>query len=535
MQAVPSTPIPDASESLTNREDFRFHISMPDIVLATLNARYSHSSFGLRYLMANLGPVAQRAVIREFTISDQTTEILAAIVSEQPRIVGFSVYIWNVEQTERVIRDLRLISPQTIIVLGGPEVSYEIEQQSITPLADYIITGEADLAFAELCDQLLSNKRPENRIIHATPPQPQQLRLPYDLYTNEDIANRVIYVEASRGCPFTCEFCLSALDIPVRAFQLESFLAAMQSLLQRGVKQFKFVDRTFNLNLRVSRAILEFFLERWEPGLFLHFELIPDRLPESLRDVIEKFPPGSLQFEIGIQSFNDDVNTLISRPQDESKVVENLSYLRVNTSVHLHTDLIVGLPGEDLRSFAAGFNRLYRLKPQEIQVGILKRLRGTPIIRHDDDWQMVYSQNPPYEIMSHRLLSFDDVQSMRLFARFWDLIGNSGNFRDTLAALLDSSDSPFDEFMSLANWIHHREGRRHGIALIRLAELLFEYLTTARSFTPQTAAEALWEDYIRNGRRDRPGFLRSFELRSVDQPHPTDRTAPSRQSRHLPQ
>jgi radical SAM superfamily enzyme YgiQ (UPF0313 family) len=182
------------------------------------------------------------------------------------------------------------------------------------------------------------------------------------------------------------------------------------------------------LNLRISRAILEFFLERWTPGLFLHFELIPDRLPESLREIIQRFPAGSLQFEIGVQTFSDDVSQLISRPQDNLKLEENLRFLRTETGVHIHTDLIVGLPGESLDSFAAGFDRLYVLHPQEIQVGILKRLRGTPIIRHDAEWQMVYSRNAPYEILSNRLLSFEQVNGLRRFARYWDLVGNSGNF-----------------------------------------------------------------------------------------------------------
>lgn len=506
---------------------------MPEIVLATLNARYSHASFGLRYLMANLGNLASRAEIQEFTIQDQTSEILSAILSTRPRIVGFGVYIWNVQQTERVLRDLRQVAPQTVLVLGGPEVSYETESQTITRLADYVICGEADLEFPELCRRILDGAAPVSQIIHAATPRLDEIQMPYALYSEEDVANRVIYVEASRGCPFTCEFCLSALDVPVRSFPLERFLAEMQSLLHRGVRQFKFVDRTFNLNLRISRAILEFFLEHYEPGLFLHFELIPDRLPESLRHIIQKFPPGALQFEIGIQSFHDDVSRLISRPQDNSTVDENIRFLRRETSVHLHTDLIAGLPGEDFESFAAGFDRLFRLQPQEIQVGILKRLRGTPIIRHDSEWEMRYSENPPYEILSHRTFSFEELQRVRLFARFWDLIGNSGNFRDTLALLTANIHSPFLELLTMAEWIHRLEGRRHGIALVRLAELIFQFMTSVRSHLPQSVAEALWDDYTRSGRRDRPAFLRPFRLRVPDTPSDSPLTGPARQLRHV--
>ena len=237
------------------------------------------------------------------------------------------------------------------------------------------------------------------KIIPAEVPDFSQIALPYDFYTDDDIAHRIIYVEASRGCPFTCEFCLSSLDIPVRQVPLPALLEQLQRLLDRGVKQFKFVDRTFNLNVAVSRAILEFFLERHQPGHFFHFEMIPDRLPEALREIIARFPPGALQFEVGVQTFNEQVSQLISRRQDNEKLADNFHFLRHETGVHIHADLIVGLPGETLESFAAGFDRLIALGPQEIQVGILKRLRGTPIVRHDADWQMIYNPHPPYEIL----------------------------------------------------------------------------------------------------------------------------------------
>lgn len=508
---------------------------MDRIVLATLNARYSHTSFGLRYLLANMGPLQSQTVIKEFTINDSVSDILAAILEEQPAIVGLGVYIWNVDQTTRLIADLKRVSPQTVVVVGGPEVSYETDGQAITALADYVITGEADLEFRTLCETLLNlsaNQKPGPKIMHAAVPALDQVRLPYNHYSAEDLAHRVLYVEASRGCPFTCEFCLSALEIPVRAFSLEVFLEAMQQLLDRGALQFKFVDRTFNLNLRVSRAILEFFLERYRPGMFLHFELIPDRLPDSLRQIIQKFPAGSLQFEIGIQTFNDSVGQLISRPQDNAKLEENLSFLRYETGVHIHTDLIVGLPGETFESFAAGFDRLYSLRPQEIQVGILKRLRGTPIIRHDEEWQMLYSQHAPYEILSNRLLSFAQIHHLKRMARFWDLVGNSGNFLASLQKMLDSQPSAFFEFYRFSEWLFENENRRHGIALSRLFERVFEYLTDERGEDKAEIATILWSDYTRAGRRDRPAFLRSYELPEPPARSAVERTVPERQSRH---
>jgi len=333
--------------------------------------------------------------------------------------------------------------------------------------------------------------------------------LPYELYTAEDISRRVVYVEASRGCPYSCEFCLSSLEIPVRQFPLDAFLSAMGSLFDRGARQFKFVDRTFNLNLRTSRAILDFFYERYEPGLFLHFEMIPDRFPEPLRDSIRRFPPGALQFEVGVQTFNEHSAELISRRQDNQKLEENLRFLRCETGVHVHADLIVGLPGETVESFAAGFDRLVALGLQEIQVGMLKRLRGTPIVRHDREWAMNYSARAPYEILSNRLIDADTMARLARFARFWDLVANSGNFIESTPRLWRGG-LPFGGFLAFADWLYARFGRTWGVPLVELAESVFRYLLDVRGQEPQESAEAIWRDYRRGGRPDRPAFLSPY-------------------------
>ena len=420
---------------------------MADIVLTTLNAKYIHAAFGLRYLLANLGDLKSRACLVEFDIQQQPLDVVEVLLARRPEIVGFGVYIWNVAQTTQVIATLKRVRPDLTVILGGPEVSFEVEAQEIVRLADYVITGEADLEFAGICAQLLAGHSPPQKIIAAEPPDLNRLTLPYDLYTEDDVAHRVIYVEASRGCPFSCEFCLSSLDIPVRQFPLPALLDALQRLLDRGVKQFKFVDRTFNLSIGVSKTILQFFHERHRPGQFVHFEMIPDRLPDSLRDVIARFAPGALQFEVGIQTFNPEVSRLISRRQDYDKLADNFHFLRGQTGVHVHADLIVGLPGESVESFAAGFDRLVALDPQEIQVGILKRLRGTSIIRHDAEWQMVYNPDPPYEILRNKLIDFATMQRLRRFARYWDLVGNSGNFVETTPLIWGATASPFAAFL----------------------------------------------------------------------------------------
>jgi radical SAM superfamily enzyme YgiQ (UPF0313 family) len=507
---------------------------MPDIVLSTLNAKYIHAAFGLRYLLANLGPLRPRAALAEFDINQRPIDIVEGLLARNPRIIGLGIYIWNVVPANEVVATLKRVRPDITLVLGGPEISYEAESQPIAQLADYVIAGEGDLTFRAVCEQVLAGRPPAQKFIPAELPEFSQLVLPYDLYDDQDVAHRIIYVEASRGCPFTCEFCLSSLDIPVRQAPLPALLAALDGLLQRGVNQLKFVDRTFNLNVNASRAILEFCLARYQPGRLFHFEMVPDRLPQALREIIARFPPGALQLEVGIQTFNETVGGLIKRRQNYQRLEENFAFLRRETGVHLHADLIAGLPGESLESFAVGFDRLVALGPQEIQVGILKRLRGTPIVRHDAEWQMVYNAHPPYEILQNKLLDFVTVQQLRRFARYWDLVGNSGNFVETTPLIWAGVASPFAAFLRWSQWLHARVGRTDSIALVRLMELLFEFLTRELRLDPHPTAAALWRDYQRGGRHDKPSFLREFlvdETPSITS-SATPRAGLKRQSRH---
>ena len=503
---------------------------MPAILLSTLNARYFHSAFGLRYLLANLGELQADAALREFIITQRPLDIAEALLAEQPRIIGFGVYIWNVAETAQVVALLKTVRPELIIVLGGPEVSHEWREQPIVELADYLITGPADLAFAHLCQRLLNDDPPAEKIIAAELPPLDQLALPYRFYTDEDIAHRLIYVEASRGCPFKCEFCLSALDQTAWPFPLEPFLAELQRLYERGERHFKFVDRTFNLNAKIGARILDFFLARQDERLFLHFELIPDHLPELLKTRIVQFPPGTLQFEIGVQTFNPVVQALISRKQDHRKTEENLRWLRQNTHAHLHADLIVGLPGEDLPSFAAGFNRLIALDPHEIQVGILKRLRGAPIDRHTAAFDLRFNPQPPYNLLCSTLLDFATMRRLERFARYWDLIGNSGRFRHSRPLLL--GDDPFGRFLTFSDWLFAATGQTHQFALERLFDLLYRGLTEALGVTESTTRDRLSEDYRQSAGKGRPAFLQhSPPLKTPFRAAETILT-PARQARH---
>jgi hypothetical protein len=456
-----------------------------DILLVTLNARYSHASLGLRYLQANLSELQARSSILELVIaasSGMTTEtMLEKILAKNPKIVGFGVYIWNIDETTRLVAQLKRVAPNIVVVIGGPEVSFVNDAPPINGIADYVITGQADESFKTLCETLLSGSKvglPLNRIVVANNPELNDLTLPYHLYTDDDLANRHIYIEASRGCPFKCEFCLSALDKTAWPFELTKVLAELETLYQRGLRRFKFVDRTFNLKITVSQAILKFFLDKIEShqnhSLFVHFELVPDHLPDSLKASIAAFPPGILQFEIGIQTWNPTIQALISRRQDNEKAATNIAWLSQQAHAHLHVDLIVGLPGETIESFGEGFDKLYALQPHEIQVGILKRLRGAPIDRHTALHEMVYNPAAPYNVLSTSVISFPQMQRMQRFARYWDMFANSGRFNTQIKQLLEGS--PFKHMMAFADWLYASTDATHRLSLTRQEQLLNSYL-----------------------------------------------------------
>ncbi len=476
------------------------------IILTTLNSRFTHSAIGLRYLYANMSTLQENTQILEFSINDAIQTIAEKLLFDSPDIIGIGVYIWNVSQVAELIHIIKKVSPHTKIVLGGPEVTYEPFRVNLDD-ADYIIQGEGDTAFYELCLGI-QNKTANERIIKMTLPKLKELKLPYEYYTDDDIKNRYIYVEISRGCPFECEFCLSSMDEKVRAFNLAEILEEFEKLWVRGARNFKFVDRTFNLNMKAANAILDFFLAK-EPPYFAHFEVIPDHFPESLRSKIKQFPDGALQLEIGIQTLNLEVAKNVSRILKLDKIKENVAFLENETTAHIHLDLIVGLPGESLQSFGANLDALMAMSSCEIQIGILKKLSGTYIKRHDKDFQMQYSDIPPYDILRNKDLSFNDIQIMKRFARFWDLTYNSGNFKKSIH-LLWENESVYENFYAFGLWIYEQTDSTWKISLQRLGELLFGYLTEIKGLDKQNVADAMLSDMMKLKGRAVPLYLKAF-------------------------
>jgi len=534
----------------------------PSVLLCTLNARYIHAALGLRCLLANMGGLRAATALREFTVNrapdlivQDLLQLLGPQLAGRRQVLGFGVYIWNVTQTCAVLRLLCRQRPDIRVVLGGPEVSYEWEQQEIVALADHVITGWGDVSFPKLCQALLHGPQPLMKVISGEQPALDALVLPYREYSDTDLAHRVLYVEASRGCPFKCAFCLSSLDKTAWAFDLDRLLAELGILFARGARSFKFVDRTFNLKIDASVRILQFFLdhlaEAGPDGLFLHFEVIPDHLPERLQQLIAQFPPGVLQFEVGIQSFNPAVQLAISRRQDNARTEANLRWLLRHSHAHLHTDLIFGLPGEDLHSFARGFDRLHALGPHEIQLGLLKRLRGTPIARLTEAFGMVYDEAPPYAMRQSAVLAAEQVQAFVRMARYWDLVANSGRFRRSLVLLLGIRDepldtagasgsdagtahqaSPFAAFWRFSAWLWARDGQTAGITPETLVDRLFDYLHGHCGLDADVCRAALLADYRHSGARARPECLRLVWPQDMPAPTAAKRALAARQLMH---
>ena len=477
---------------------------MTEILLSTINAKYIHPSLGLRYIYANMGSLQNKTNLYEFQISQREEDIVEQIININPTILGLGVYIWNEAHIYKVLKILKSLKLKITILLGGPEVSYESATSRLYKLCDYIITGEADLDFFKLCSDIINLNPPLNKIIHSKKPNLDEIQSPYPYYLAEDIKNKLIYVESSRGCPFQCEFCISSLDKLVREFNIVSFIEDLNYLWNKGVRKFKFIDRTFNIKIEHCKKILSFFYSKLPETFFIHFEIVPDRTNFELFDNLSTFPEGFVQFEVGIQSFNPYVCELINRKQNIETSKNNLLYLINFTNVIIHSDLIVGLPGENLKSFQESFDTLYNLKPHKIQVGILKLLKGAPIKRHIERFELVFNHEIPYEIIENNLLSFLDIQQMKRFARYFEIFYNSNKFIKTINLII-GEDSPFNQFMRFSNWLYEKTGQTNKISKDRQAKLLIEFSSTILKID---ALKTIQNDYISN-KKDIPYFLQT--------------------------
>ncbi len=452
-----------------------------DIVIVAINARYSHCAFGARTLRANLGTMQNRAEVIEADAGVQPFQLAAAVAARRPQVVGFSVYLWNATCVRETALIMRRVLPDTRIVLGGPEI-VPGDGARWDGVADACVTGEGESAFRALCAEALAGGRlcesdGAARRVCGDASDPADLKLPYSLYTADDLARRTVYVESSRGCPFGCVYCTSCRT-PFRCFDPARLAEAFDSLIARGVRAFRFLDRSFNADEDHACAMLDLFLAR-HPGQFkIHLEIMPRRFGNRLRQTLSAFPTGTLHIEVGVQTLNPAVAHRVGRSADAGTVLDALAFLIREARATVHADLIFGLPGEDEASFAAGFDRLVReLDPPELQVNLLKGLPGTPLAAPGAAPGLVFNPHPPYELLRSDVLDFDTVVRMQGFARCWELIHNRGRYPEAAHAIwARDHGSPYARYRALSERILTAEGRLYALGTRRIEDHLDAFL-----------------------------------------------------------
>jgi Fe-S oxidoreductase len=437
------------------------------VVLATLNAKYIHTSLALRYLKAYSGREFD-ITIAEYTIKDPALDVVADLYRQGAEVIGFSCYIWNIEETAAIVRMLKQVSPETVIVLGGPEVSYDTRYwMERIPEADFIVMGEGEETFHHLLQEIRDGGKyhlvfgaayRKNGDIVVNPPRPKMdlgtIPSPHRFPEDEPhLPNRIVYFETSRGCPFSCQFCLSSIESGVRYFDLERTKEDLLHLIRKGAKTVKFVDRTFNLRRDYAMEIFQFLIEH-HGGCVFQFEITADIMkPDVLAFLTEHAPPGIFRFEIGVQSTNDLTNALIRRRQDFEKLSRTVTMIKQSGNIAQHLDLIAGLPEEDYASFRKTFNDVFALRPEELQLGFLKMLRGTGLRRDADKYGYVYMDRAPYEILSHEKLPFSDVVRIKRVEDVLEKYWNTHRMDRTLEYLIRHAfASPWDFFQEFGDY-----------------------------------------------------------------------------------
>jgi radical SAM superfamily enzyme YgiQ (UPF0313 family) len=489
------------------------------VVLSTLNAKFIHTSLALRCLKAFSGDRFD-IDIAEYTIKDPAMNIASDLFGRNPDVVGFSCYIWNIEETITVVNMLRKIKPELKIVLGGPEVSYDTEYwMERLPEVDFIVVGEGEETFDHLLTEIQGagkyhmvfglayrKAREGGSDVYVTPHRPKLNlnELPSPHRFAEDIPNlgsRVVYFETSRGCPFSCQFCLSSIEVGVRYFDMERTKSDINYLIDNGAKLIKFVDRTFNIKRDYALEMFRFLIENHR-GCVFQFEITADIMrPEVLDYLAEHAPPGIFRFEIGVQSTNDPTNLAVQRRQNWSKLVRTVTKVKDSGKIDQHLDLIAGLPLENYDTFRGTFNDVFALRPEELQLGFLKMLRGTGLRLDAEKWGYIYMDRAPYEMLGNDLMPFGDIVRIKRVEDVLEKYWNAHRLDHTLLYLVDRVfPSPFDFFQMFGDYWEGRGWSKIGHQLEDLFSRLWTFLTDLPRETPlgegETAGSKLNLDVV---------------------------------------
>lgn len=490
------------------------------ILLAACNAKYIHSNPAVYDLRAFASEYKEHILLGEYTINQTKDEILKEIYRSGAEVVCFSCYIWNISFVRELIFDLKKILPGTAFWVGGPEVSFDAENfLKEMPQVTGVMVGEGEETFLELARYYIEKKgtladirgiafRENGEIFHNGWREVMDLsRVPFAYEQTEDFANRIIYYESSRGCPFSCSYCLSSIDKKLRFRNLELVKKELQFFLDKKVPQVKFVDRTFNCKHDHAMEIWKYILEHDNGVTNFHFEISADLLREEELELMSRMRPGLIQLEIGVQSTNPDTIRAIHRNMDLKKLEASVARVKSFGNIHQHLDLIAGLPCEDYESFRRSFEQVYRMKPDQLQLGFLKVLKGSSMYHEAQKYEILYKEKEPYEVLSTAWLSYEDILKLKMVESMVEVYYNSGQFRKTLSWIETYYQEMFSFYESLGAYYEEKGYEEISHSRLRRYEILLEFLKERTQLPVNTASQHMVYDlYLREKLKKRPVF-----------------------------
>lgn len=490
------------------------------ILLAACNAKYIHSNLAVYDLKAYSSDYDEHVILREYTINQPKDEILKDIYSSGADVVCFSCYIWNISFVRELIRDLVKILPKTAFWAGGPEVSYDAEKfLTEMPEMTGVMVGEGEKTFHDLLEFYIDGKdsleeisgiayRTGDKIIHNGWRELMDLSaIPFVYEHLEKFENRIIYYESSRGCPFSCSYCLSSIDKKLRFRDLELVKKELQFFLDHRVPQVKFVDRTFNCKHEHAMTIWKYILEHDNGVTNFHFEISADLLREEEMELMSQMRPGLIQLEIGVQSTNPETIRAIHRHMDLKKLEHCVNRVHSFRNIHQHLDLIAGLPYEDYDTFHQSFNDVYQMKPDQLQLGFLKVLKGSLMQKEAEVYGIVYKEKEPYEVLSTNWLTYGEVLKLKMVESMVEVYYNSGQFWHTLEYLVPLEKDAFTFYEKLGSFYEKKGYSEISHSRMRRYEILLEYLKEETDVPAEVAAQKMLYDlYLREKLKKRPVF-----------------------------